>query len=216
MNDLFKKDNINGIWISIVAGILLSQIFDPLIKIGKNLGKGVINAFVDYFFYSCSNTNDTYFVNYILYIVFLLIILPIIKDAFSIIIDLRKKGNVSKSLPAKTPEKEAENPLSEIVDNVIKMKALDDKREKRRRFTQISSAICAIVLILSLLDVALYKYAPTIVKGTFDRCIVQITPYVEKERIDLLKSNWVSMKTKSDYDIIANEIDSILIENELK
>lgn len=216
MKNLFKKDNLNGIWISIVAGILLSQIFDPMIQIGKNLGKGVINALVDYFFYSCGKANDTDFANYILYMAFLLIALPVIKDTFSLILDLSKKEDVSKSLPTKTPGEEIKDSRSKVIDNAIKIKELDNKREKKRRSLRALSIICAIVLVLAFGDIVLYKYAPTIFKGTFDRCIIQITPYVDNKRIDLLKSSWVSMETKSDYEMIAKEIDSILIENGLK
>ena len=57
---------------------------------------------------------------------------------------------------------------------------------------------------------------PTIFKESFDRRIIQITPYVESGKIDLLKSNWACMETKDDYMVIAEEMHSILIENGLK
>ena len=50
----------------------------------------------------------------------------------------------------------------------------------------------------------------------FNRNIVQITPYVEKEEVDILLSEWVSMETKSDYDAIYARISEIKQKNNLK
>lgn len=216
MKDLFKKDNINGIWISIVAGILLSQIFDPMIQIGKNLGKGTINALIDYFFYSCSRADNVGFANYILYFAFILMILPPIKDAVSLVWSFRKREDTSKNTKEETIERKPKDLLDDILEIRINEKKLENKRKKDMIFLKIISVICTAFLILIFCNIVIYRYMPTVFKESFDRRIIQITPYVEREKIDLLKSNWVSMETKDDYMIIAEEIHSILLENGLK
>ncbi len=213
MKRLIKKDSLNAIWFSIVAGILLSQVFEPIIKIGKNLGDGLIVALVDYFYYSCGQASSTSFVNYIACFVFLFVLCPVVKNTIAIILDFRKKEDIATSSSTEVVSEESPKTLDDIIETGIKLKA---KNKRKMLYLKIVLVICAIILILTVCDVTIYKYGSTIVKESFDRKITQITPYTENEKIALLKSDWVSMKSKSDYDKIEERINSILEENNLK
>ena len=50
----------------------------------------------------------------------------------------------------------------------------------------------------------------------FSRDITKIAPYVEERDIKLLQSDWVRMRSKSDYDEIYEKINEIVETNELK
>ncbi len=213
MKRLIKKDSLNAIWFSIVAGILLSQVFEPIIKIGKNLGDGLIVALVDYFYFSCGQANSTSFVNYIACFLFLFVVFPVVKDAITLILNFRKKEDIATSSSTEVVSEESPKTLDDLIETGIKLKA---KNKRKMLYYKIVLVICAIILILTVCNVTIYKYGPTIVKESFDRRITQITPYTENEKIALLKSDWVSMKSKSDYDKIVEEINSILEENNLK
>lgn len=50
----------------------------------------------------------------------------------------------------------------------------------------------------------------------FRKDVIMIRPYVEESEIIRLEAKWVSMETKSDYDIIYEYIDAVKKENSLK
>ena len=72
-----------------------------------------------------------------------------------------------------------------------------------------------IMVVLGVGYLLIFEILPLNLRTTFDRQIIQITPYVEKMEIDMLRSKWVSMRTKSDYDEINEEIKKIMEENDL-
>ena len=49
----------------------------------------------------------------------------------------------------------------------------------------------------------------------FEQDIIKVTPYVEEKDIEKLKSDWVCMRSKSDYDVLYEYIDKIKTENKL-
>lgn len=77
------------------------------------------------------------------------------------------------------------------------------------------------LIILILLVIFLYIFSfffvlyPISIKNKFDRDITMIYPYVEEATIHKLESNWVCMRSKSDYDDLYRYIDQIQIDNSL-
>ena len=69
--------------------------------------------------------------------------------------------------------------------------------------------------LLFLLISTIYSYIPLIKYNDFKKDIIQITPYIEKNELDLLYSKWVSMENKSDYEEIYNRILDIKQDNNL-
>lgn len=74
---------------------------------------------------------------------------------------------------------------------------------------------CIIILLLCLLSSLSFNIAPCIHKVAFDEAVIKITPYIEQNEVDMLKSDWTRMKTKEDYKRIDNFIDSIVEKNNL-
>ena len=77
------------------------------------------------------------------------------------------------------------------------------------------SAYFLILIFLLINPFAAHAYA-IYLKSKFEADILKITPYTQHETIDVLKSNWICMKCKADYDSIYEKIESIIDENKLK
>ena len=69
---------------------------------------------------------------------------------------------------------------------------------------------------ISLVSITVYGYAPCLFREKFDREITKIVPYADDDQIDMLRSKWVSMETKADYDAIWEKIVDIKQENALQ
>ena len=57
---------------------------------------------------------------------------------------------------------------------------------------------------------------PLMLNDTFEKHIVIVAPYTDDNTIKKLKSDWMLMKTKADYEAIDATITTILEENKLK
>lgn len=125
------------------------------------------------------------------------------------IIDLYKAAfpTNKKSVPQNT-----ENSVDSLLEHAVTI-----QREKMLDVLYKGLCIfCVTVQVLFFLNFIVYQCFPAIVRESFDRCIIQITPYTERGKIELMQSNWVCMNTKADYDLIVAEINIIQEENGLK
>lgn len=220
MKKWLAKENINAIKVSLVACVIFAVLVEPVMQVGKNLGKGIVAALIDYFFYSCSCASGISFIStMVIYATFIFVYLSVRK-----LVQIAYPSN-EKEASAKNPENPKEmategQEIGQLVDKLAKTAVRIDKLERKIKkqayALKITSIVTSFAWIILLFDLAVYQYAPTLMKESFDRRITQIIPYVESQKIDLLKSDWVSMDSKEDYDKIVAEIESILAENNLK
>lgn len=216
MKKFFTKDNIRGVMQSIVASILVIILLEPVIEIGKNLGRGIINSFVDYFFVSCAQVSGIKFVSYLAFFAFSWFAIGVIQyflSAATSPLEKKKSVEIDQSTAANLSPLNSEKSLKEIRAEIDELKK---QKTRAERILKIISILFIVLWVLFLFYIVVYQYIPATVNETFSRKIVQITPYVETNEIDLLKSEWVSMKGKDDYDRIAEKIENILLENDLK
>lgn len=74
-----------------------------------------------------------------------------------------------------------------------------------------------LILVLVITFTLFYAIYPCIIKDKMDLTIEKITPYVEKNEIYKLRSDWVQMKSKDDYDKIINKVktfEKIMVQNQ--
>lgn len=87
MKKLFTKSDANGIKQSLIASFIFLVLLEPIIQIGRNLSKGIIDALVDYFYWSCSNVSYASFMSYIIFLAFALYMIrdsiTLYRDSFS-------------------------------------------------------------------------------------------------------------------------------------
>lgn len=190
MSKFFSKENFHVIVLSLISSVIFLLVLEPLIHIGKDLASNGLRAFIDYFFYSCGHMSADIFLTYSACVFILLLIWVSFCLVFLIDFNFVKKASdKTKTMQKKT----------NLLDCMSKM----------------LNVIFVIVSTFLFLNTIMFNFIPILWKANFERRIVQITPYVEAEKINLLKSNWVSMETENDYDLIYKEIYQILDENNL-
>lgn len=215
MKKFFSTENIRGVGQSLVASVLFLVLLEPIIKIGKNLTHGLINAFVDYFFYSCARVDGIDFICYGVFYAFLWFVMYEIHNfsttAFSKKDDEKTSAGIDKNTNLEPQERK-----QKTEDLLLEISKLKKKEKCLKCALRIISKASIVFWILFLCNIVIYKYAPATVNQTFNRKIIQITPYIEISELELLRSEWVSMESKDDYDRIVEKIDYVLIENNLK
>lgn len=83
---------------------------------------------------------------------------------------------------------------------------LIDSRKKLGK----SMAVLVCALVLLYINLTLFVSRPMQLYNTFQRDIVKIAPYIQENQIIKLKSDWVCMRTKSDYDAVYMIISSVV------
>ena len=209
MKKLFSKEGIGSVFQSLVASLIVIYLIQPTIEIGKNLGKGIIKSFFDYFFYSCARASGIDFVNYIAFNAILWFAFYMIDHFLSTGFPRTEKKKFTKDNEGKNNDVNPQNSRKHPKDPKSEIERLE-------RMLKIISTIATIVWVLFLCNIIIFQYAPVVVKNTFDRRVVQVTPYIEAEEVDLLKSEWVSMESREDYVLISKKIDDILAKNNLE
>ncbi len=194
------KEKIKKIFAFVILGLVSPLIFEPVARIIQNSGNGFLSACIDYFYYCCGNvdgievlyTNTIFIISLCIY--FLLIHLLNTDSIINKIdkIDFKIDKHNFHSLPKSLFMKKLSNNITIIL--IL--------------FTFLWS-------LLFLLISTIYSYIPLIKYNDFKKDIIQITPYIEKNELDLLYSKWVSMENKSDYEEIYNRILDIKQDNNL-
>lgn len=217
MKKLFAKSDVNGVKQSLIASLIFLVLLEPMIQIGKNLSKGIIGALMDYFYLSCSRVNNASFVSHIVFLAFAFYMIrdfrEFIKLYQGVFSTNKKKEHQHSNDEIKTAEGRE---LDKIVETAIEIEKKNRKSKRLEVALKVVSTFMIILYVIFFLYILIYWYMPATMHAAFDREIIQLAPYVESEEIDSLKSDWVSMTSKNDYELIVKEIYSIAIESGLK
>jgi hypothetical protein len=204
MKDFFDKNMKQAIVASIIVmaiGFLIKSVWEIAINYSGNIYTSLIN----YYYLRASVTTGNELIEFgatsiigIMYIIMGLLFIYIISDYSKRI----------KSLRDNREKNELEVSLSEIS---ITEKKIEKKGIKRLRCEQFVNIICLCSIIFIAIYTYAFVYSPTKTKKVIDLAIIIITPYVEQKDIDMLKSEWIRMRTKEDYIKIETKINSIEI-----
>lgn len=86
---------------------------------------------------------------------------------------------------------------------------------KKQKQTIIQIIFACVSAIACCFFIILFVIAPAKLREKFDRDITIIHPYVEEQQVLQLKSDWLLMKSKSDYNSIYEYMNMIKEENDL-
>ncbi len=230
MKKLFNKNNITNLIISIIGSVIFMQIVTPGMQIIKNMGSGIIKALVDYYYFSCGQASSTEFVSTVAYII-LIVVICLLMSLLSAIAsppDTKKshqeredykQKNINEDNLSKTPD-ELEEDILTIESKVTYLLEKTEEIEAKKINSKKRQALVARVLIMLVAFyfamIIAYEYSPLFRKEDFDRRIIQITPYVDDAEIAHLNADWVSMKTKNDYLLLQDRLQSIMDANGIK
>lgn len=114
----------------------------------------------------------------------------------------------------------SEEELKELEAQLSKELALPEQvriKDTIRSGKKLKAPLIILILLIIFLHIFLFFFVlyPSSIKNKFDRDITMIYPYVEEATIHKLRSNWVCMRSKSDYDDLYLYIDQIQIDNSL-
>ena len=91
---------------------------------------------------------------------------------------------------------------------------IDKDTVKQKRSVVIGIVTIIIIFVFTIYTVA-FMYFPYISRNAFENDIIRITPYVEATEIDRLRSDWVQMRGRADYEEIRSRIEYITYSNNL-
>lgn len=207
-------------WVAgVIGSYLLCELFlRPIISIASNYSGTIIQSIVNYYYSLCSNSNtNVLIIEIAIYGCCFMIIQPIISGIFDIkylkaetkkLIEYENILNSSQLITEKNAD-EKEPEKEELLQEISGLK----KRNKKSINKTISIIILGCCLFLSLIC---FKIAPCAHRNKFDETIIKITPYIEQNEVNKLKSDWTRMKTKKDYQKIDKFIDDVIEKNNLK
>ncbi|MCL2633553.1 MAG: hypothetical protein FWD34_03455 [Oscillospiraceae bacterium] len=228
MREFFDKNGKKAIIYS-VMGAAIFAILQLVWGIVSNYSGSIIDSIINHYYYRAGSVVDNE-----LSIISFAIMLTIFAGMVLIIDSISIKNNSKKikvsqkmndyektELPHDaTPEEKREiiekriQVLKEAkqvaTDNTVSFESV--KSLKRKRISDITHLCFSIFFIVYTF---IFTLIPSSQKSYFEREIIKITPYVEAHEIDMLKSDWVLMKSREDYLDIRNRINAICDEYDL-
>lgn len=211
-----KSEIIVGVAVSVLTTIVIN-LGGIIARVIPSTGNSILRALRDSIYYMAGRQGVTTTPNTILMFILSLIFIPAISGIISLYKDANTKALFSRTKDALLKKEEGTASKAEI-DGVVKdpektLKKLE--RKKNRKPSAIRPILLALPIIISFVYTWCYMIYPATMWQEFENRIIQISPYVEESEVVLLKSKWVSMRTKEDYDEIDNYIHRIRAEHDL-
>lgn len=209
-----RKDIIIGVICTIITSGLYefgNWIKDVAPTAGNSLWKFLSNSF----FVSVAKTTETSLISFLFSVLIgmaIAYVIHIVTDAFKsvkILIQgserLIKEMNFDNNENADNVEKE-DCAEKNIGDSIQKKANIVIKEGKR---TQKILSIVVVVLFVYFGGIFAFNIFPHAVWTEYQRDLIKIAPYIEQHELDTIKSDWVCMQSKEDYDDIYKRINEI-------
>ena len=235
------KYTLNGLGITIIGWFICEYILRALIGVATSYSSTLIGAVVDYYYRQCAhiNINQLTIVHHVsimlisgmLISVAVIVIVHLIgmlfkKDAENFKEELEEyksefKYEINwlsgKRISPSDRVEDLKKGISEIddylnEDEVFLKETLSELSKYKKRI----GIPYIIILLLSFLTALVFDWMPCLQKEKFNDKVILITPYVENHEVEKLRSDWLRMKTKSDYDEIIEYIAGVIEENHLE
>lgn len=187
-----------------------------MVAIPKWLGKMGV-TFVNVFFRQAALASSYS----LLFTVFTVVFLSIAFLTAGNMIDIIKKlnGNIkrvnklSKAIERKVKPSDIDDEVTQT--NELNPKDELDKTYQEAKRLKLKAILLFVLLTICTICVFFYMIAPHVLKDTFDRTITMIRPYTSEATINELESEWVQMKTYSDYSEIDHYMEEIRAKNNI-
>lgn len=221
IKELVKKYS-KEILLSTIVSLLTASIIKGIgwIKeIAPTAGNSVLR-FISNSFYSNLAKTDEFSLLTMLFALFIGIVVVYVFNMF-------KEGFVATKIVIKGSEKieryeteEIETTLQESTEN---RKPTDDKEttndlkdvKKMAKKLRTMLILTSIFFSIYFTHILCSYLVPNAVYRDFQRDLTQISPYIEQQELDIIRSDWVCMQTKEDYDAIYERINQVKEEHDL-
>lgn len=211
----YKKDIFIGVIVSIITAAVL-KFADWILDITPSAGHSIMASLTN-IIYSIAATQGDNFILTIFLSAFLGVLIGIsISTIKSGIFVLRKTLQIEKIKEGQNVEKSEKFLTKGTLGKNTDTKEADIKKTIREgKKVGIITIFFAVFILTVYLFVSVFILRPVNIRDKFDRDIIMIYPYVEESAIYELKSEWVCMRSKDDYNKIYAYIYQIKLEYSL-
>ena len=206
------KKHANEILVGVICTIITTIFFnicDSIKEIGPNAGTSLFRFFSNCFFTTLSKTTETS----ILPLLFSILIGIAVACVIDIVVkgltlsriiledgkDIIPLSNDNKGINVSDGKKTInEEPKTEPKDII-----------KHGKKIRILTILCATVFVFYLVGIVSFAILPNVIWREYQRDITKISPYIEQQELDIIKSDWVCMQNKDDFNDIYKRIDKV-------
>ncbi|MCL2500420.1 MAG: hypothetical protein FWE90_08795 [Defluviitaleaceae bacterium] len=218
MKNLFDGSKTRGIiFITLFCTFIFYIFLQPIADALRNYSGNIKNFIVDYYYIRAASIQGYDFVTYVAFIIAWIYFLKIFNNIFTLYKDLNKSLFNETIIQNKGLEidHEKEFSIEKAKKELEELKRKSNLIKKEIKNKKLLIKIIMPLFVLFFLHIAIYQYGPTLIKSSFDNAIVKITPYVESDIVNILKSDWKLMKSRSDFVNIRDRINEICDEHNL-
>lgn len=209
-----KKEIIVGVICTIITNGL-HKLATLIKEIAPTAGNSLLKFISNSFYSTLADTNETTLV-YSMFTAFIgfgvSFAVIILFKGFSGAKEAKNLSNEIIALSEGTSESSDSKNNSNIDDDfkndAKKLVALS----KKLKMVSISATIVFFVYFASVIG---FKLLPNSMWWEYQRDLTKITPYIEQHELNVIKSDWVCMQTKEDYDAIYERINQVKEEHDL-
>jgi len=204
-----KNEIIVGIVVSIITAIIL-KLGDIILLLVPKAGNSVWGALRDGIFYQAGRFSIITPITALISALAAMGFTALLVFALSAFRSIRQYQLIEKA--NEIIEKHEKDPTLELTDDELQSIEQYAKSSKNKPTVKKLKKDLVYMLLIGLLLIGWVWYMlvlPAALNQNFERCITQISPYVEETDILMLRSQWVSMVGKADYDEIAKTVDGI-------
>ena len=208
------KEILLGVIVSIItAGIM--KAFEWIAEIAPTAGNSVLRFISNSFFSSAAKMSETSLIT------LLFAVLIGLGVAYISILLSQALGTTKKAITDAegllddicNPKPRVHNESKEITKAELKTEVesiIKDAKKGRR-----TTIIGIIFFVLYFGFILVFDYVPHGLWTAYQRDLIKIAPYIEQQELNQIKSNWVCMQSKEDYEEIYKQIDKIKNEHNL-
>lgn len=214
----YKREVCVGIVVSLITTVIW-KCGDWLIAIAPAAGTSIFGALTNMLYFLAATYTDNFVLRLFIFCVLGVLtgtIIQPVKDGIKIYksaLALEKRSKVSST--------ETQNDKAEIDMREVKAR---EKREASSRIPQLikdgkqvgkSTILLIISVVFTYVFVVFCLLTPMRLHNEFEQDLLKIAPYIEESEITRLKSDWVYMRSKSEYDAIYTTIDEVKADHSL-
>ena len=204
----YSKEILIGVIVSVITTAVIKGV-EWITEIAPTAGGSILRFFSNSFYTAAANMNETSLISSIFAAI-------LGASVGSILIIISSSLDTTKRTITT-----AEGILEEINNyhiqeskqqrEITKEEVETEAKEIIRKAKKNRKSMIAIVIFVALYlgYIIVFNFAPHILWVDYQRDLLKIAPYVEQQELDQIKSDWVCMQSKEDYDAIQKRINEI-------
>lgn len=193
-----------------------NNIYAAIKEIGPSTGVSLFRFFSNYFFTTLSKTTETSILSVLFSVlvgISIACVIDILVKGVTLSKRLLKDGNDIITLINEDKEKIKVSEKEKITLEEIKNETKDIIKQGKK--IRILTILFGVFFAFYFVNVIVFTMLPNVMFREYQRDIIKISPYAEQQELDIIKSDWVCMQSKDDYDDIYKRIDKVKKEHKL-